>query len=215
MKEKQLASIGIALVICVSAGLGAMFVFTDIYHEIKSSIVEIICLSCLKLTPKTTMDFTFDTANGQMHPDFILENLTKGPVFLHYSEDACSACDVMFPIFEDFFNIDLQKEKSSYQITSYNNQTILYFYIYLDDKNTPINWLNTFDIYDKDHIQGLPMFTVISLGYEHGGDIIPYYTTLYGAFKDNYEQRIQLLTELMDEAYSLYNENKIGFDHHH
>jgi hypothetical protein len=215
MKEKFFVSVGLILMVCVSAGLGSMFVFTDIYDEIKSNIVEVICLSCLKLNPKTSMDFTFETANGQAHPDFILENLTKGPVFLHYSEDDCPACDVMYPVIKQFFNIEFQKEVSYNTTTTFRNQTVPYFYVYLDDRNSPDQWLNSFDIYDKDLIQGLPMFTVVTLGYEHSGDIKPYYTTLYSAFKDNDEQRIQLLTELMDEAFRLYNENKAGFEHHH
>ena len=59
------------------------------------------------------------------------------------------------------------------------------------------------------------MFTIVTLGYEHSGDIKPFYTTLYGAFEDNDQQRIQLLTDLMDEAFELYNENKAGYSHHH
>ncbi len=214
MNEKYLISIGMTLAICISAGLGAMFFLTDIYNEIKTSIVDIICLSCLKLNPKTSMEFTFETANGQTHPDFVLENLTKGPVFLHYSEDDCAACDIMFPVIKQFFNIEFPKAISYHTITMFRNQTVPYVYIYLDDKSTPSQWLDSFKIYDKDHIQGLPMFTVVTLGYEHSGDIKPYYTTLYSAFKDNDQQRIQLLTELMDEAFELYNENKIGFNHH-
>jgi len=215
MNEKYIITIGITLTICISTSLGAMLFLTDIYDEIKSNIVDIICLSCLKLNPKTSMVFTFETANGQTHPDFVLENLSKGPVFLHYSEDDCPACDTMFPVIKQFFNIELQKQISYHTITTYNNQTVPYFYIYLDDKNTQKQWLDSFDIYDKDHIQGLPMFTVVTLGYEHSGDIKPYYTTLYSAFKDNDEQRIQLLTKLMDESFRLYNENQAGFDHHH
>jgi len=214
MKEKYLVSVGVILTICISTGLGAIFVFSDIYDEIKSSIVEVICLSCLKLNPKTQMDFTFTTANGQAHPDFIIENLTKGPIFLHYSEDDCAACDVMFPVIKQFLNVEPEKAKSNYTFTSFRNQSVPYFYIYLDDRETLEQWLGTFDIYDKDHIKGLPMFTVITLGYEHSGDIKPYYTTIYSAFKDNDEQRVQLLTNLMDEAFALYNEFKEGFGHH-
>ncbi|MDH7506878.1 MAG: hypothetical protein QHH15_03720 [Candidatus Thermoplasmatota archaeon] len=214
MKNKYVVSIGITLVICISVGFSAMLIFTDVYNEVKFKIVDVICLSCLKLNPKTSMDFTFETANGQAHYDFILENLTKGPVFLHYSEDDCPACDIMFPVIKEFFNIELQKEKLYYTVTTFKNQTVPYIYIYLDDKNTSEQWLNTFYIYDKEHIQGVPMFTVITLGYEHGGNIKPFYTTLYGAFKNNNEERIQTLTELMDEAFRLYNENKAGFNHH-
>lgn len=208
---KKMLVIQISLLLLVSGSLGGMLYYTDIYEEIQGGIVEVLCLSCIKLNPKTSTDFTFDTANGKPHSKFVLDYISEGPVFLHYSEDDCPGCDVMFPIIKQFLNVEPEKEKSHHKMTSFENQTVPYFYIYLDDDATSQEWLDSFYIYDKDHIQGLPMFTVITLGYAHSGKIEPYYSTLYGAFKENTQQRIDLLTELMQEAFELYYENLPGY----
>ncbi|MGF3584943.1 MAG: hypothetical protein ACQXXD_04430 [Thermoplasmatota archaeon] len=188
-----------------------MLAYTNVYTDIQTSIVETLCLSCIKLRSKTSRNFTFETANGKPHPDFVLENLTKGPVFLHYSERACPACDVMYPVIKQFFNVEFQKEKSYFTLTSFENSTVVYIYIYLDDSSTPKEWLDSFRIYDNEHIKGLPMFTIITLEYEHGGEIKPYYTTLSGTFLDTNEERIDLLTKLMQESFELYNKNRAGY----
>lgn len=209
---KKILVVQISFLLIISGTLGGMFLFTDIYEEVQSSIVEILCLSCIKLNPKTSTEFTFETANGQPHPEFILNNLTKGPVFLQYSEDDCPACDIMFPVIKQFLNVEPEKDKSYYTLTTFENQTVPYFYIYLDDGETSEEWLNTFEIYDKDHVKGLPMFTVVSLGYEHSGEIKPYYTTAYGTLGlDEDEDRKELLTNIILDGIELYNENRPGF----
>ncbi len=213
MRKMLVLKIGALL---VSSGLFVgMLAFTDVYSGVQSSIVETLCLSCIKLRSKTSLNFTFETANGEAHPDFVMKNLTKGPVFLHYSENACPACDVMYPVIKQFFNVEFQKDKSYYNITSFENSTVVYIYVYLDDSSTPKQWLDSFKIYDKEHIKGLPMFTVVTLEYEHGGDIKPYYATLSGAFLDTNAERIDFLTQLMQESFDMYNQNRVGYPNHH
>ena len=65
--------IQISLLLLISGSLSFMIVETDIYDRVQSGIVEVLCLSCLKLEPKTELDFIFDTSDGQPHPDFILK----------------------------------------------------------------------------------------------------------------------------------------------
>ena len=52
----------ISVLMIVSGSLGGMLVFTDVYEEVHSGIVSVLCLSCLKLEPKSKTDFTFETA---------------------------------------------------------------------------------------------------------------------------------------------------------
>jgi len=208
---KKLFAIQVSLLLIVSVTLVGMLYYTDIYEVTQGGIVEVLCLSCIKLYPLTSTDFTFDTGNGKSHPDFILESLREGPIFLHYSEDACAACEVMFPYILEFLNVQPKKDKSYHKVTSFEDQPVPYYYIYLDDEATSQEWLDTFEIYDKDHIHGLPMFSVVTINYAHSGIIEPYYTTLYGIFEQDPEKRIDFLTELMQEAFTLYNENKPGF----
>lgn len=208
---KKLFAVQMGLLLIVSVTFVGMLYYTDIWEVTKGGIVEVLCLSCIKLYPMTSTDFTFDTGNGKPHPDFIMESLREGPIFLHYSEDACAACDVMFPYILEFLNVEPKKDKSYHSVTTFEDQPVPYYYIYLDDEATSQEWLDTFEIYDKDEIRGLPMFSVITINYAHSGIIEPYYTTLYGIFEQVAEKRIDFLSELMQEAFTLYNENKPGF----
>lgn len=201
----------LSLLILISGSLSVMIVETDVYERVQSGIVEVLCLSCLKLEPKTELDFIFKTANGHPHPDFVLENLTKGVVFLHYSEDACHGCDIMYPIIKDLFNIEFGKEDMVYNLTIFENNTIPYYYINLDHTNDLMR--NSFDIYDKDNVNGLPMFTIITVGYDKG-IIKPYYTTLYGTLNlDNDKDRFDFLTELLTESIDIYLQNYEGYNY--
>ncbi len=50
----------ISALIIVSGSLGGMLVFTDVYEEVHSGIVSVLCLSCLKLEPKTKTNYPQD-----------------------------------------------------------------------------------------------------------------------------------------------------------
>ena len=207
---KKMLVLQISALIIVSGSLGGMLAFTDVYEEVHSGIVSVLCLSCLKLDPKTKTDFTFETADGEPHPDFVLENLTKGVVFLHYSEDACPGCDIMRPILQELFNITFGKEDTVYEIIGFEDLDVAYFYANID--HTSEEMKNSFQIYDKDHIGGLPMFAIITLGYDKG-IVRPYYTTIYGTLGlDNDEDRFTFLTELIQESIDIYNQNSEGYN---
>jgi hypothetical protein len=187
-----------------------MLTQTDIYERVQSGIVEVLCLSCLKLEPKTQADFIFETANREEHPDFITENLTKGVIFLHYSEDACHGCDIMYPIIKDLFNIEFGKEDMVYNITNFNGNRIPYYYVNLDHTNELMR--KSFSIYDKDDVKGLPMFSIVTLGYDKG-IIKPYYTTLYGTLNlDNDSARLNYLIDLLEQSIEIYSQNSEGYN---
>jgi len=207
---KKMLVLQISALIIVSGSLGGMLVFTDVYEKVHSGIVSVLCLSCLKLDPKTKTDFTFETADGEPHPDFVLENLTKGVVFLHYSEDACPGCDIMRPILQELFNITFGKEDTVYEIIGFEDLDVAYFYTNID--HTSEGMKKSVPIYDKDHIGGLPMFAIITLGYDKG-IIRPYYTTIYGTLGlYNDEDRFTFLTELIQESIDIYNQNSEGYN---
>jgi len=207
---KKIKAIQLSALIIISSSLGGILIFTDVYDDVQSGIVSVLCLSCLKLEPITQIDFTFETAYGDPHPNFILENLTNGIIFLHYSEDACYGCDIMYPIIIDLFNITFGKEDMVYEIVNFEDSEILYFYTNID--HTSEKMKQSFPIYDKDHISGLPMFAIITLGYDKG-IIRPYYTTVYGTLGlDNDEDRFAFLTDLIKESIDIYNQNIEGYN---
>lgn len=191
----------------IAASLGGMFVYTDIYEEVESGVVSVLCLSCIKLRPKTSLDYTFNTANGDNHPSFVVENLSYGPVVLHYSGASCSGCEEMFPTFQDYFDLNIGKEEKFYQRFKIHNQTVTYIYIYLDNHSIPKKQLNSKDIYDKEKLEAIPMFTFITKEYHHSGEIKPYYATIYGEFKENKNERLRFLDNIIKENIKTYKRN--------
>jgi hypothetical protein len=198
--------------LAISSMLAGLFLTADVYEETRSRIVEVLCLSCIKLEPKTISEFTFNTVDNVSHPYFVTENITKGPVFLHYSEDVCSGCEIMFPIIKQLFNVEFEKQDMFSGTVTFEHQNFTYIYINLDHSIDA--YVNSFPIYDKDDIGGLPMFTIVTLGYDHG-TVRPYYTTLYGTLNVPTDaERTALLTEVLHESILLYNDNKAGYQHH-
>ena len=64
---------------------------------------------------------------------------------------------------------------------------------------------------NKDFVKGVPMFTMITLGYYHGV-IKPSYTTVYGTLNlDNDDERKELLENIISDGISIYNENEAGY----
>jgi len=222
MNKKTLLAVQISAIILFSSVLGGMFYFTDIYDDVESGIVRVLCLSCIKLQPVTSKEFTFDTANGEPHPDFVTDSLkTKGPVLIQYGYNGCDACHLMIKnVMKDFFNIKFIEVgewpdklfKSFETEVNVGNLSFYYIYINIDDDNTPTSRKDSYPIYDKDHIGGFPMFTIITLEYTHGGDIKPYYASLYGAnFEDSYKKMYETFIELLEFSSESYDRNIAGF----
>lgn len=216
MNKKTLLAIQIITLIITSGCLGGMFYFTDIYDDVQSGTVEVLCLSCIKLQPKTSREFTFDTANRQSHPGFVVDTLkNKGPILIQYGEPGCAACDRMINnVMKKYFKIDFGEDKTSFetQVTT-GNISFYYIYIYKDPDAPKTEKTESFWTYDKDHIGGFPMFTIITIEYDHGGDVKPYYTTLYGEFEDNqnYEKMYHVFVDLLKFSNELYDRNIAGF----
>jgi hypothetical protein len=200
-----------ALFIVSGLLLGTLFA-SNAYEETRARIVEVLCLSCIKLEPKTIQEFTFDTVNNASHPYFVTENLSKGPVFLHYSENVCAGCEIMFPIVKQLFNVEFEKQDRFSATVTFENQNITYIYINLDNTSDILE--NSFPVYDKDDIGGLPMFTIVTLGYDHG-TVKPYYTTIYGTLNVPTDaERTSLLQEILTESIEMYQQNKAGYQLH-
>jgi hypothetical protein len=206
---KRFLVIQIAALLLVSGGLGGMLFATNVYSEVQNRIVMVLCLSCLKLEPTTEASFTFTTANQEPHPPFLLENLTRGPIFLHYSEDVCHGCDIMYPVIKTLFSINFSKQDSVYDVIPFEGSQVSYFYINIDHTTSELR--DTFYIYDKNHVQGLPMFTIITLGYDNGV-VKPYYASVYGTLNKNTDaERLTFLRTLIQESIEIYDQNKEGY----
>ncbi len=208
MMHKRLVA-QIIIIVILMGSLGNMLTTTDVYDDVLERIVTVICLSCVKLEPRTRLDFTFDTATGEVHPQFVLENLSKGPVFLHYRTDVCAACDDMEPVLRDIFNV-------SYDITEEFDKTILFgdtsvTFIHINLDHASEEKRNSFHIYDKDNINGVPMFTIVTLGYD-SAFVKPYYATGYGFLgQENPEDAGLVIQDMIDDASTTYHQNRDGY----
>jgi hypothetical protein len=212
---KKFFALQVCALLLVTGALGGMLVATPVYNEVRSGIVLVLCLSCLKLEPNTLADFTFNTADDQPQADFVLEKLSQGPVFLHYSGDACAGCDIMYPVIKDLFDIEFGKQDIFNTVVDFENTSIAYFYINIH--HTTDEFRDAQMIYDKDHVGGIPMFTIVTLGYDNG-HVKPKYTTVYGTLAtygcDTDAQRLVFLQQLLRQSIEMYKQNQEGYPHH-
>lgn len=213
---KKMIVVQVTVFLLIMGSLGGMLAFTDIYDDVQSGIVETICLSCAKLDTNLPVEFTFTTANGKPHPDFIIDILkTRGPILIQYGEKACASCeDMINNIIKPYFNLEFDKTISFDIEVNAHNLSFVYVYIYIDDEATPQERIDSYDVYDIEHIRGFPMFTVITIEYDHSGKIKPFFASLYGKFEpnDNYEKMTQTFTDLIKNSEELWNRNLPGFE---
>jgi len=126
---KKLLIIQICVFLLFSGTLGGMLAYTNVYEEVDSGITSVLCLSCIKLTPVTQLEFTFDVAKGQDHSGFVLDSLKEGPVFITYREDVCIACDEMEPIIQDIFSVYFEKEDTFSEVVPIDSSNITFVQI--------------------------------------------------------------------------------------
>ena len=205
----KLLTLQIVLILVIWGAAGGVVYYLDTYEKVESNIVSVTCLSCIKLDVKTRLNFTFETVNNLPHPDFILENLTKGSIFLEIREDVCAACDEMAPVVKEIFSLEFEKEETFFTTVVLDGANVTFMHINLNHASEEL--AEAFEVYDRDRVGGVPMFTVISLGYDRGF-IRPYYTTAYGTLElDTFEERKDLLLGIISNGIDLYQENHLGY----
>ncbi len=209
---RQELLISLTAIVLVSVSLGGLFVFTDIYEQVQNTIVEVICLSCVKLNPATSFEFQFETTNGEDHPDFILDNLSKGPVFLAYRTDVCEYCDYMESLLIDMLGVEFEMQDVFSKTITFQGDTMTFMHINNDHASEMLRLSQ--EVYDVDGNRGVPMFTTVTFGYDRGF-VKPYYNTVYGILNSEYtdEQRIEALTNLIVDARVLWKQNHAGHGH--
>ena len=208
--KKKVFYAQITVFILIAGAFSGMLVGTDVYENVHDGIVEVLCLSCLKLDPKTSIDFIFEKANDEAHPSFVMDNLSSGIIFLHYSEDACPGCDIMLPVVQNLFSLNFEKKDQVSTTVTYNDKQISYFYTNIDHSTEFRS--ESFKIYDAQDVKGMPMFTIISLGY-YSGIIKPSYVTIYGTLGvDTDEKRTELFENILEDAFTLWDENIPGYE---
>lgn len=188
------------MILIFAGGFTFLIVGTDVYEDVQQSIVSTVCLSCIKMYPVPTFEFVFETKNGQDHPNFVIDNLSKGPIFLAYRKDVCDGCEIMDPLVEEVFNVDFDLDDYEDYI-DFEGTTIYFRHINVD--RTQGEFKNSFDIYGG---AGVPMFVVITLG-NNSGIIEPYYRLEYGTLGVHTDyQRKEFLRTMLRESIEYYNQ---------
>jgi len=191
---KKLIVIQISLLLIFSFAFGGLFIFTDVYNDIKSSIVERTCYSCLKLDKVSTLDFTFETVGNKDHPDFVLDNLTKGPVFIAYGSNSCNACNITDAVLMDIFNVEFEFNEFVIKGVNFDESIITFFHINVDEHCGEYRY--SFDVYDKSNQNAVPMFVVITWG-NNSGVVEPCYATAYGTLGSSDNERSDFILEMI------------------
>ncbi len=191
----------IIILIVLSSIIVGMFLFTDGYEKIHQQIVSETCLSCIKLEPI----FEYEWNVKDNNPGFVLENLSKGPILLAYRIDVCHKCDEVEPVLMDIFNVTFEKEDVFYKTVEIKDTSVTFIHINKDHSSNILR--NSQKKYDNKKIGGVPMFTMISIGY-HRGFIKPYYATFYGGLgEDTNSERREIFENVIDESIGMYNEH--------
>lgn len=197
---KKILAIQITLLIVTSVGIAGLFSYTDTYNYIQSSIVSTTCLSCIKMDPIPDVSFSFEAKEKDGHPDFILENLSQGPIFIGFRKDVCSACEVMDPVLEDVFDVNFGKKETFYKKILFEGSNITFIHTNLDHTSKKME--NAFSVYGG---KGVPMFLLVTLG-NNSGNIQPCYTVVYGTLAlDNNPARKAFLEKIVREGIEKYD----------
>ena len=109
------------------------------------------------------------------------------------------------------FRFTLWYGTDSSETIDFNGSDVIFYHINNDHATGGLKGLQEY--YDIDGFKAVPMFTIITLEYDHSGIVSPLYLTLYGVLDIDYthEQRIQEITNLVNDAIDLYEENRQGF----
>ncbi len=178
-------------------------------------LMETPCLGCLGLYPSFEIEFTFETVDGKAHPDWVIDALDDGPVFIEFTQndEVCKPCARMRPKVEA-----LEREYSdTVTFIIINTWEKEFREIYKGDENikpiTKEEILAAYQSYDVENYGGddgwaTPTFVIVTLEKDDDGKIKPYFGTGYGEFKDNDAQKTKNeLENILDFALKRHHHN--------
>ena len=154
----------------------------------------------------------------QPHPDFVLDALEHGPVFIEYTQndENCPPCARMRPKVHEL--IDEYSDKVTFFIININEHEITKYFG--DEKNVKSSEVEeeSFHVYDMGDIAGgrkaTPTYVVVTIDkdQDEGGKIRPKFATGYGEFKENDAEKTKNeLANILSFAKSMYLLNQEGY----
>ncbi len=201
---KKMFALQLAVILVFSGGFLGMLAATDVYEEIHDNIVNVLCLSCLKLNSKTELSYTNQTATGGDYPVFLTENLSKGPILLHYSQDVCHGCEIMLPVLQNITNLDYAKKDTIATEISFDGG--VYTYYYINNDHAPELLKDTYEVFDVAGIGARPMFVLLTYdcqGVDCQTEIV--YSSQIGVLGgDSYQEQYAYVETMMEEALDMW-----------
>jgi thiol-disulfide isomerase/thioredoxin len=178
------------------------------------------CLGCLGLYPNVQLEFVFDTANDQPHPDFVLDQLeNEGPVFIEFTQndENCPACKRMRPYVKQLK--DEFSDRILFIIININENEFAQYY-QGDTDLDPIEDTKEksyYAIYDLENIAGglvaTPTYAIITLGMDDDGTVKPMFAVGYGEYKEEDAKKTKDdLAIALDVSLGNYFENREWYE---
>jgi thiol-disulfide isomerase/thioredoxin len=179
-------------------------------------LMETPCLGCLGLYPSFEIEFTFSTVDGKPHPDWVLDALEDGPVFIEFTQndEVCKPCARMRPKVEALER-DYNDIVTFFIINTWEKE---FREVFKGDENikpiTKEEILDAYRPYDVENFGGgdgwaTPTFVIVTLEKDDDGKIKPYFGTGYGEFKDNDAQKTkEELIDILDFAIKRHHHNE-------
>jgi hypothetical protein len=208
---KKILVLQITLFFVLLVALVGLFLKTDVYNDVQRKIVEELCLSCVKLEPDTKIEYRFDTADDNNHPDFVLDNLSFGPVILTYRIDFCPGCDELEENLIEVLNISFGPYDVFYKRFLFEGENITFIHINTNQVSEESDFYKSRMVYDTIGDRGNPMIVFVTYGYNHGF-IDPSYATLYGLKEENFQKRNLELKNYISESITLYDTHQGAVD---
>lgn len=188
-------------------------------YPILQELMETPCLGCLGLYPSFEMEFTFETVDGKPHPDWVLEALEEGPVFIEFTQSdiRCPPCAEMRPKVERLEK-EFKDTVTFFILKKISNNEREFKMVYKSDEKiesiTEEEILEAYRPYDQQNFGGgdgwaTPTFVIVTLEKDNDGKIKPYFGTAYGIFKDNDSEKTKKeLADILDFAIKRYDFNE-------
>jgi thiol-disulfide isomerase/thioredoxin len=180
-------------------------------------LLDTPCLGCLGLYPKVELEgsrlpFTFDTEDDQPHPEYVMDALENGTVFIEFTQndEVCPPCARMKPKIKD-----LEKkydDRVVFIIININENELRMIHNGSEEKKVLGSEKDSFHVYDTGNIAfgsiATPTYFIITWGNNTSqGDIQPYFAVGYGEFvEEDAEKTKKALAKTLDHAIGLYDD---------
>lgn len=177
------------------------------------------CLGCLGLYPNIELEFRFETVDDLEHPEFVLDQLTEGPVFIEFTQndENCPPCARMRPKVKELEE-EYSDEIAFFIININENEKAMFFNN--DEHVEPVSDSEEeeyYQVYDIEKIAGglvaTPTYIIVTINEDEDGNIRPSFAVGYGEYKEEDAQKTKEdLAKALEYAIGQYYKYKKWYE---